>query len=73
MSRTDNCLRNQRQNPITPREAYDPVHWQQCATCARARAGDAPAHRVAALKQEAADYERLAAYARAVQAATEAA
>ncbi|MGY3534449.1 hypothetical protein [Bradyrhizobium embrapense] len=72
MSETSNCFQNERQDPITPMEAYDPAYWRRCATWARTKAGQAPAHRAAALAREAADYERLAAYANAVRAAGEA-
>ncbi len=61
-----------RENPITPAEAYDPAYWRQCAERARKRALDAPHDEfAAALKREAADYERLAGYAAAILLADE--
>jgi hypothetical protein len=63
----------ERQDPITPLEAYDPTYWQNRATQARRNACGAPASLTAAFNREASDYERLAAYAAALLAASKAA
>ncbi len=51
------------QIPITPVEAYDPAYWRERAEQALKRALDARGEKAAAFYREAADYERLAAYA----------
>ncbi len=61
------------QDPITWVEAYDPAYWQDCAEHVRKRADGAPVSQAAAYRREAADYERLARYAAALQIADEAA
>jgi len=59
--------------PISWVEAYDPAYWRYRAERARKKARDVHEGEAAALGREAADYERLAAYAAAVAIAAEAA
>jgi hypothetical protein len=71
MSKASDRFQDEWQDPITPLEVYDPSYWQDRATRARKRARDAAANQAAALISEAADYDRLAAYAAAVQVASQ--
>lgn len=56
------------QNPITWVQAYDPVYWRLRAERARKKAFDASGYEAAAFKREAADCERLAAFAAGIGA-----
>lgn len=69
MPKANKHFQDERQDPITPLEAYDPVYWRERARTARQRASKATASEAAAFKREATDYERLAEYAAAVRVA----
>ena len=58
--------------PLTPREAYSPDYWRGCAERMRVKAMLAPDAAARSYRRAAADFERLAVRAAAIQATDDA-